>query len=83
MTQKTLYPLIAQEHIRLLNCFLSFIRRLVLLRHVARDYPQAPITFFSREVFVNICWALGAGTRSPDVTRRHVIIEGIDLLLRA
>jgi hypothetical protein len=50
---------------------------------VARDYPQAPITFFSREVFVNICWALGAGTRSPDVTRRNVIIEGIDLLLRA
>jgi MOSC domain-containing protein YiiM len=42
------------------------------------DYP-GQITFFSDEVFGEICRQLGAGDRSPGVTRRNVITRGVDL----
>jgi MOSC domain-containing protein YiiM len=42
------------------------------------DY-KGQITFFAREVFEDVCLALGAGTPSPGVTRRNVITEGVDL----
>jgi MOSC domain-containing protein YiiM len=43
-----------------------------------QDY-KGQITFFSREVFEDICRSLGAGVQSAGVTRRNVITEGADL----
>ncbi len=42
------------------------------------DY-KGQITFLSREVFDDVCRALAAGPKSPEVTRRNVITEGVDL----
>lgn len=42
------------------------------------DY-KGQITFFSSEVFADVCRALAAGPKSPGVTRRNVITEGVDL----
>lgn len=42
------------------------------------DY-KGQITFFSSEVFLDVCGALSSGPKSPGVTRRNVITEGIDL----
>lgn len=42
------------------------------------DY-KGQITFFSGEVFDEICRTLAAGRKSPGVTRRNVITEGADL----
>lgn len=36
-------------------------------------------TFFSSEVFEEICQQLGAAGKSPSVTRRNVITAGVDL----
>lgn len=43
-----------------------------------REY-KGQITFFSREVFEDVCRSLGAGVHSPGVTRRNVITQGADL----
>lgn len=44
-----------------------------------RENYQGQITFFAREVFEDVCRALGADSKSPSVTRRNVITEGVDL----
>lgn len=46
------------------------------------DYKEnykGQITFFSSEVFAEICRQLGVPGKSPGVTRRNVITEGVDL----
>lgn len=42
------------------------------------DY-KGQITFFSREVFDDVCRSLGDVTASPGVARRNAITRGIDL----
>lgn len=42
------------------------------------DY-KGQVTFFSGEVFADVCRALATGPKSPGVTRRNVITEGVDL----
>lgn len=42
------------------------------------DY-KGQITFFSAEVFEEVCEALGLSEKSPAVVRRNVIVRGIDL----
>lgn len=36
-------------------------------------------TFFASEVFADVCHVLGAGGKSPGVTRRNIITSGVDL----
>lgn len=43
-----------------------------------QDY-QGQITFFSEEVFNDLCRNLGVNGKSPGVTRRNVITRGVDL----
>jgi MOSC domain-containing protein YiiM len=48
------------------------------------DYQESykgQITFFSAEVFEEICCQLGISSKSPGVTRRNVIMAGADLNL--
>lgn len=45
-----------------------------------KDY-KGQITFFSMEVFEDICRALGVTGKAPGVTRRNVITSGVDLNL--
>jgi MOSC domain-containing protein YiiM len=40
---------------------------------------QGQITFFSAEVFAGVCARLGVDNKSPGVTRRNVIVSGVDL----
>jgi MOSC domain-containing protein YiiM len=42
------------------------------------DY-KGQVTFFSSEVFADVCRAVGAGAKSPGAARRNVVTEGIDL----
>lgn len=42
------------------------------------DY-KGQITFFSGEVFDDVCHSLAAGAKSPGVARRNVVTQGIDL----
>jgi MOSC domain-containing protein YiiM len=42
------------------------------------DY-KGQITFFSWEVYQDLCRALGVTDRGPGVFRRNVIVEGVDL----
>ena len=42
------------------------------------DY-KGQITFFASEVFEELCGQLGANGKSPGVTRRNVIMAGVDL----
>ena len=42
------------------------------------DY-KGQITFFSAEVFDDLCRQFGVGGKSPGVTRRNVITRGVDL----
>jgi len=42
------------------------------------DY-KGQVTFFSREVFDEVCQKLGAPGKSPGVARRNVITRGVDL----
>ena len=42
------------------------------------DY-KGQITFFSGEVFDEVCQLLDAGTKSPGVARRNVVTQGVDL----
>lgn len=44
-----------------------------------RPEYKGQITFFSSEVFAEVCRALAAEANSPGVTRRNVITEGVDL----
>jgi hypothetical protein len=44
-----------------------------------REDYKGQITFFSQEVFEDVCRSLGAQSESAGVTRRNVITEGIDL----
>lgn len=46
------------------------------------DFKQnykGQITFFAHEVFADVCQQLGVGEKSPGVTRRNVITQGVDL----
>lgn len=40
---------------------------------------KGQITFFSREVFDEVCFRLGVRGKSPGVTRRNAITRGVDL----
>lgn len=40
---------------------------------------KGQVTFFSAEVFAEICQKLGVSGKSPGVTRRNIITAGIDL----
>lgn len=42
------------------------------------DY-KGQVTFFSGEVFEDVCRKLSADRKSPGVTRRNIITEGVDL----
>ena len=42
------------------------------------DY-KGQVTFFSIEVFADVCRAVGAGAKSPGAARRNVVTEGVDL----
>jgi MOSC domain-containing protein YiiM len=42
------------------------------------DY-KGQITFFSNEVFDNVCRSLAANEKSPGVARRNVVTQGVDL----
>lgn len=42
------------------------------------DY-KGQITFFSSEVFAEVCRAVGVGGESPGAARRNVLTEGVDL----
>jgi MOSC domain-containing protein YiiM len=44
-----------------------------------RDDYKGQITFFSLEVFQDICGRLGARGASPSAVRRNVITQGVDL----
>src|SRR6201992_2001268 len=44
-----------------------------------KDNYRGQITFFSLEVFVDVCRDLDISGRSPGVTRRNVITTGVDL----
>jgi MOSC domain-containing protein YiiM len=44
-----------------------------------KENYKGQITFFSSEVFEEICRQLGATGKSPGVTRRNVITAGVDL----
>ena len=44
-----------------------------------KDDYKGQITFFSREVFQDVCRSLGVNIESAGVTRRNVITEGADL----
>ena len=40
---------------------------------------KGQVTFFSNEVFQDVCRKLGAPGKSPGVTRRNIITSGVDL----
>ncbi len=44
-----------------------------------KENYKGQITFFSSEVFAEICDRLGAAGKSPGVTRRNVITANVDL----
>lgn len=44
-----------------------------------KDDYKGQITFFSAEVFADVCTKIGATGRSPSATRRNVITRGVDL----
>jgi MOSC domain-containing protein YiiM len=44
-----------------------------------KDNYKGQITFFSTEVFADVCGRLGVHGKSPGVTRRNVITAGVDL----
>ena len=44
-----------------------------------KDNYKGQITFFASEVFEELCRQLGVNGKSPGVTRRNVITEGVDL----
>lgn len=44
-----------------------------------KDNYKGQITFFASEVFAEVCQQVGAPDKSPGVTRRNVITQGVDL----
>jgi MOSC domain-containing protein YiiM len=44
-----------------------------------KDNYKGQITFFSAEVFEDVCQKLGVTGKSPGLTRRNVITVGVDL----
>jgi hypothetical protein len=44
-----------------------------------KENYKGQITFFSSEVFSDVCQKLGATGKSPGLTRRNVITAGVDL----
>ena len=42
------------------------------------DY-KGQVTFLASEVFSDVCGRLGAGGKSPGVTRRNIVTDGVDL----
>ena len=44
-----------------------------------KDNYKGQITFFTSEVFEELCRQLGVSGKSPGVTRRNVITAGVDL----
>jgi len=44
-----------------------------------KDNYKGQISFFSSEVFDEVCHQLGVAGKSPGVTRRNVITSGVDL----
>ena len=44
-----------------------------------KDDYKGQITFFSSEIFAEVCAALHVQGKHPGVTRRNVITEGVDL----
>jgi MOSC domain-containing protein YiiM len=44
-----------------------------------KENYKGQITFFSSEVFEDVCQKLGATGKSPGLTRRNVITAGVDL----
>ena len=44
-----------------------------------KENYKGQVTFFSAEVFEDVCYKLGAGEKSPGVTRRNVVTRGVEL----
>ena len=44
-----------------------------------KDNYKGQVTFFSQEVFGDVCAKLGVSGKSPGVTRRNIITSGVDL----
>jgi MOSC domain-containing protein YiiM len=44
-----------------------------------KENYKGQITFFSWEVYQDLCRTLGVADRGPEVFRRNVIVEGVDL----
>ena len=44
-----------------------------------KENYKGQVTFFSSEVFDDICQKLGVSEKSPGVTRRNVVTRGVDL----
>jgi len=44
-----------------------------------KENYKGQVTFFASEVFADVCQKLGATEKSPGVTRRNVITQGVDL----
>jgi hypothetical protein len=44
-----------------------------------KENYKGQVTFFSAEVFEDVCHKLGGGGKSPGVTRRNVITRGVNL----
>jgi hypothetical protein len=44
-----------------------------------KENYKGQVTFFASEVFEDVCNKLGAGGKSPGVTRRNIITRGVDL----
>jgi len=42
------------------------------------DY-KGQVTFFSREVYDDLCVQFGVQDRSPSVFRRNIVVQGVDL----
>lgn len=45
-----------------------------------KDNYKGQLTFFSREIFDELCAAFPFADKSPGVLRRNVIVSGVDLL---
>jgi MOSC domain-containing protein YiiM len=44
-----------------------------------KENYKGQITFFAREVYLDLCRTLDVADRGPEVFRRNVIVEGVDL----
>jgi len=44
-----------------------------------KENYKGQVTFFSDEVFVDVCRKLGVSGKSPGVTRRNIVTRGVDL----